>query len=342
MKWTFMDTNRIKRLTIVTDAWQPQVNGVVTTLRQLVSHLQKMAIEVDVIHPYDYHHFGMPTYREIPVVWRAKQLEQRLLNFNPDALHIATEGSLGWRVRQLALKHQLPFTTAYHTKYPEYIRRRFPIPENWTYRLLAKFHMPAVRTFVPAQAILSELNAQGFNNLIMMSRGVDRTLFNPEQAIELPFPRPILLYVGRIAVEKNLEAFLQLPIAGTKLLIGDGPAKSKLEKHYSTAHFLGVKTGQELAQYYASADVMVFPSLTDTFGLVNIEAMACGTPVAAFPVTGPIDIITPSLNGALSEDLEDAVEQALELEPEYIAPSVAHYDWQEVAQQFLANLAPIK
>lgn len=334
--------NKIKKLVIVSDAWLPQVNGVVTTLRQLVTHLQKMAIDVEVIHPYDYPHFGLPTYREIPIVWRAKTLEQRILDFDPDALHIATEGSLGWRARHLATKHQLPFTTAYHTKYPEYVRKRFPIPADWTYRLLAKFHYPSERTFVPAQAMLTELIAKGFNNLIMMSRGVDRDIFNPSQAIDLPFPKPILLYVGRIAVEKNLDAFLQLPIAGSKLLIGDGPAKSSLQKHYTNAHFLGVKTGQELAQYYASVDVMVFPSLTDTFGLVNIEAMACGTPVAAFPVTGPIDIITQGVNGALSDDLEDAVEQALELEREYIAPSVAHYDWQDVAQQFLDNLAPIK
>ncbi|WFE68411.1 glycosyltransferase family 1 protein [Thiomicrospira sp. R3] len=334
-----MNTYPIKRLTLVTDAWQPQVNGVVTTLFQLVQHLQKTGIEVDVMHPYDYHFFGLPTYREIPIVWQAKNLEQRIEQFQPDALHIATEGSLGWRARRWAIKNKVAFTTAYHTKYPEYLRQRFPIPAKWTYQLLAHFHQAAQRTFVPAQAILTELTVRGFNNLVMMSRGVDQTVFNPTQAIELPYPKPILLYVGRIAVEKNLEAFLNLPIAGTKLLIGDGPAKLHLQKRYTHAHFIGVKTGQELAQYYASSDVMVFPSLTDTFGLVNIEAMACGTPVAAFPVTGPIDIITHGLNGALSEDLEDAVEEALGLDRDGIAPSVAHYDWSEVSHAFLNHLA---
>jgi glycosyltransferase involved in cell wall biosynthesis len=337
-----MNTNTIKRITLVTDAWHPQVNGVVTTLTQLVNHLQMMNIELDIIHPYDYAYFGLPSYREIPIVWQAKNLAQRLDDFQPDAIHLATEGSLGWRARRWAIKNNFPFTTAYHTKYPEYLRKRLPIPQEWTYRLLAHFHQPATRTFVPAQTIMSELNQRGFNNLVMMSRGVDKRIFHPGQAIDLPYPRPILLYVGRIAVEKNLEAFLRLPIAGSKVFIGDGPAKSELQKRFPKAHFIGVKTGQELAQYYASADVMVFPSLTDTFGLVNIEAMACGTPVAAFPVTGPIDIINHGINGTLNEDLEDAIEEALELEPEYIAPSVAHYDWAEVAQAFLNQLAPIQ
>lgn len=331
----------IQRISLVTDAWHPQVNGVVTTLSHLVQELTTMGITVDVIHPYDYDHIAMPSYPEIPVVWRAKGLKERIKAFKPDAIHIATEGGLGWRVRKIALSQGYPFTSAYHTKYPEYLAKRLPIPASWIYKLLQAFHRPASRTFVPAEAIYNELTRRGFDHLAVMSRGVDKAVFNPEQAVDLPYPSPIYLYVGRIAVEKNIEAFLQLNLIGTPLIVGDGPARAKLEKHYPHAVFVGAKHGKELAQYYASADVMVFPSLTDTFGLVNIEAMACGTPVAAFPVTGPLDIITPGVNGALDPDLADAIEQALRLDPTPIAPSVADYDWGRVAETFLSQLAMI-
>lgn len=333
--------NTIKRISLVTDAWSPQINGVVTTLCHLVENLEAQGIEVDVIHPYDYNQIPLPTYPDIPLVWRAKGLKKRLLNNRPDAIHIATEGALGWRVRRIALKYNLPFTTAYHTKYPEYLAKRLPVPASWIYKLLAKFHGPARATFVPAQAILNELQSHGFEHLILMGRGVDKHIFNPQQQIELPYKKPIYLYVGRLAIEKNIQAFLSLDLKGTKLVVGDGPQKSFLEKHYSTAIFVGSKQGKELAQYYASADVMVFPSLTDTFGLVNIEAMACGTPVAAFPVTGPIDIITPGLNGALNHDLKQAILQALSLPRKSISQSIKHYDWQVVASDFLDGLAPI-
>lgn len=336
-----MKTHAIKRLTLVTDAWLPQINGVVTTLTQLVTQLRRQRIDVDVIHPYDYPTIGLPTYPEIPVVWRAKGLEKRLLTFKPQAIHIATEGALGWRVRRLALKHHLPFTTAYHTKYPEYLAERLPIPSSWIYKLLCHFHAPATRTLTPSHAVLQELSAQGFNHLTWISRGVDQQVFNPSQRTDLPYPRPVLLYVGRIAVEKNLEAFLQIDLPGTKLLVGDGPLKTELQNSYPQAIFVGARKGIELAQYYASADVMVFPSLTDTFGLVNIEAMACGTPVAAFPVTGPIEIIIPGLNGALNPNLKSAVQEALLLNKQGIAESVRDYDWQKVAHSFLENLAII-
>lgn len=331
----------IKRISLVTDAWSPQINGVVTTLCHLVKHLEAQGIEVDVIHPYDYNQIPLPTYPDIPLVWRAKGLKQRLLNYRPDAIHIATEGTIGWRVRHLALKYNLAFTTAYHTKYPEYFAKRLPISSSWIYKLLAKFHAPSQATFVPAQAILYELQSHGFQHLILMGRGVDKRIFNPQQHIELPYKKPIYLYVGRLAVEKNIQAFLSLDLQGTKLVVGDGPQKGFLEKHYPTAVFVGSKQGKELAQYYASADVMVFPSLTDTFGLVNIEAMACGTPVAAFPVTGPIDIITPGLNGTLNSDLKQAIQQALILPRAPISQSVNHYDWQVVASEFLQSLAQI-
>lgn len=333
--------NKIKRISLVTDAWSPQINGVVTTLSQLVEHLQAQGIQVDVIHPYDFNQIPLPTYPDIPLVWRAKGLKQRLLKFKPDAIHIATEGTLGWRVRRIALKNNLPFTSAYHTKYPEYLSKRLPIPASWVYKLLKIFHRPAERTFVPAQAILHELESQGFEHLILLGRGVDKRIFNPKRYVELPYKKPIYLYVGRLAIEKNLPAFLALDLDGTKLVVGDGPQKPYLEHTYPEAVFVGSKQNESLAQFYASADVMVFPSLTDTFGLVNIEAMACGTPVAAFPVTGPIDIITPGLNGALNDDLKQAIQQALPLPREPISQSVIDYDWQNVAAEFLQGLAKI-
>lgn len=332
----------IKRLLLVTDAWHPQVNGVVTTLNQLVNHLSGQGVQIEVVHPGDYDSFALPTYREIRWVWRAPGLKQRLLDFQPDAIHIATEGSLGWRVRRLARQLNLPFTSAYHTKYPEYIAKRVPIPHAWTYAVLRRFHRPAQRTFVPAQTILEELQLNGFQRLTALSRGVDLTRFHPQQRQTLPYAKPILLYVGRLAVEKNIEAFLNADIAGTKLVIGDGPARTALEKRYPLAQFIGAKHSDELARYYASADVFVFPSRTDTFGLVNLEAIASGTPVAAYPVTGPKDIITQGVNGAMDESLEAAIEQALQLaRGEAISQTVAHYRWQDVAERFLHQLAPI-
>jgi len=328
----------------VTDAWKPQVNGVVTTLSQLVKHLKGLEIDVDVIEPNDYQHIPLPTYAEIPLVLRSKGLEKRILQFEPHAIHIATEGGLGWKARRIALKHKLPFTTAYHTKYPEYIHERFPIPKSWIYAILRQFHHPAKNTFVPAPSILKELKQQGFANTVLMSRGVDTEHLNPQAAIDLGFKKPIYLYVGRIAPEKNIRQFLDLTLPGQKVVVGKGPDLSKLQQRYPEVVFAGPKYGQELAHYYASADVFVFPSLTDTFGVVNLEAIACGTPVAAFPVTGPKDIIKNGINGILHKDLRFAIEQALTLKkhPEKIAHSIPEYTWQGATQQFLNHLAWIE
>lgn len=333
----------IQRLTLVTDAWKPQVNGVVTTLSQLVDYLTEQGIEVDVIQPNDYPHIPMPTYPEIPLVWRSKGLESRILNFRPNAIHIATEGALGWQARRIAVKHQLPFTSAYHTKYPEYIHARFPIPESWIYALLRRFHRKSERTLVPAPSILQELTAKQFPNVVLMSRGVDTEIFNPDAAIDLGYQKPIFLYVGRIAPEKNMQAFLDLTLHGQKIVVGKGPDLEVLQQDYPEVAFVGPKYGKELASYYASADVFVFPSLTDTFGVVNLEAIACGTPVAAFPVTGPKDIITEGVNGILHTDLKHAVEQAIALkkDSEAIANSIPEYTWQGAAQQFIEHLAII-
>lgn len=331
----------IQRITLVTDAWKPQVNGVVTTLSQLVSHLRSRHIKVDVIEPNDYQHLPLPTYPEIPLVWRSKGLEKRILQFQPQAIHIATEGALGWKARRVAIKHNLPFTTAYHTKYPEYIHARFPIPQKWIYALLRRFHRKATRTLVPAPSILNELKAQDFPDVVLMSRGVDTDIFNPQAATDLGFKKPIYLYVGRIAPEKNLRSFLNLNLVGQKVVVGKGPDLSLLEQAYPDVAFVGPKSGRELASYYASADVFVFPSLTDTFGVVNLEAIACGTPVAAFPVTGPKDIVIQGINGILDKDLNRAIEQALTLkkQPEKITQSIPEYTWQGATRQFLSHLA---
>lgn len=331
----------IKRLTLVTDAWAPQINGVVTTLTNLVKELTSQGIEVDIIQPSEYKSFPLPTYHEIRCVWRPKGLEKRILNFKPDAIHIATEGSLGWFARHIAIKHKLPFTSGYHTRYPEYIRARLPVPLVFIYALLRRFHGAAQKTLVPGLSILQDLKNKGFKHLALMSRGVNTEVFNPQQKRELNYPKPIMLYVGRIAPEKNIEQFLKLDMPGSKIIIGEGPELDNLKNRYPTCHFLGAKKGNELAEFYASADVFVFPSKTDTFGVVNIEAIACGTPVAAYPVTGPKDIITEGLNGSVNDNLQTAIQQALALPKENIHLTIPQFNWPHATQQYLQNLCPI-
>jgi len=342
------DLSRFQRITLVTDAWSPQVNGVVTTLSQLVKQLRDRGITVDVIHPNEYEHIPLPTYKEIPWVWRAKGLQQRIKDFKPDAIHIATEGALGWKVRKIALKNNWQFTTAYHTKYPQYVRARLPIPISLTYKIFRLFHSKATRTFAPAPSIRKELAQNGFHNLVGMTRGVDTEIFNPEavmtniERLEQGVKSRYYLYVGRIATEKNLEAFLNLDLPTQKVVVGKGPDLEKLKSRYPEVLFVGPKFGTELAKYYASAAVFVFPSLTDTFGVVNIEAIACGTPVAAFPVTGPKDILTPNVNGVMLEDLEQAILQAEQLPQTEIPHSIQQFTWQTAATEFLQNLALIE
>lgn len=330
----------LQKITLVTDAWLPQVNGVVTTLQSLVKEMQARGITIDIIEPSRYQHFPLPTYKAIPIVWRAKDLEERIVNFQADAIYIATEGGLGWKARNICTKHQLPFATGYHTKYPEYLRARLPIPTSWTYQLLKFFHGKAHATLVPSPSLQTELTQKGFHNLKLMTRGFNTDIFNPQQRTELGLPKPVHTYVGRIAPEKNLSAFLDLNLPGSKVIVGDGPAKQELENRYPEVHFVGVKRGEELARYYASSDVFVFPSLTDTFGVVNIEAMACGTPVAAFPVTGPIDIINQGINGYLDKDLKRAIQQALTIDRNGIPESLTQFSWQAAADAFIQNITP--
>ncbi len=263
-------------------------------------------------------------------------------NFRPCVVHIATEGPLGLAARSYCLRRGIPFTTAFHTKFPEYLNARFRIPVTWGYRAMRHFHAPSQAIMVATETVEQELRARGFNNIKRWSRGVDTNLFRPRDRGFLDLPRPISLYVGRVAVEKNIEAFLALEQPGTKLVVGDGPQMRELARRYPGVVFAGVKEGEELAKYFAAADVFVFPSLTDTFGLVLLEALACGVPVAAYPVAGPLDVIGDAPVGCLDSDLAAAVRKALGADPAACRAHAERYSWEASTRQFLANVAPFQ
>jgi glycosyltransferase involved in cell wall biosynthesis len=339
------------RVLIVTDAWAPQVNGVVRTLEMLGRELRALGNEVRYATPESHFTIPLPTYPEIRLaIFPRRKLSKLFREFAPDAVHIATEGTLGMSARALCLKHGIPFTTSFHTRFPEYVHARFPfIPESIVYRWLRWFHGPATAMMVATPTLRRELEALGFRNLRIWSRGVDVDQFHRIANANFPFPRPIWLYVGRIAVEKNIEAFLKLDLPGTKVIVGEGPARAVLAERYPTAKFIGPKTGDALIRAYSASDVFVFPSRTDTFGLVMLEALACGLPVAAFPVPGPLDVVGDATVAALDEDLHAACLKALELSklaaqpgvPANLSPrgfAVAH-SWRACTRQFLSNLA---
>ena len=336
------------RVCIVTDAWSPQVNGVVRTLTETRRELQALGHTVFMLTPEYFLTLPCPTYPEIRLSIAASGKVGRLIDeFNPDALHIATEGPLGWAARRHALKRDIPFTTAYHTRFPEYVKARFGIPLSWTYSIMRRFHGAASRVMVPTEVVKRDLEAVGFTNVVMWSRGVDVDIFNPVPAGENPRDflketRPIFLYVGRVAVEKNVEAFLALDLPGTKWVVGEGPALADLKRRYPEAYFAGVFPQRELARYYAAADVFVFPSRTDTFGLVLLEALACGLPVAAYPVTGPIDVIGDSGAGALHDDLRIACMKALEIDRTTAREHALKFSWAAAARQFAEHLRPLR
>jgi glycosyltransferase involved in cell wall biosynthesis len=285
----------------------------------------------------------MPTYPEIPLaLFPARKVGQRIHAVDPDAIHIATEGPLGAAARAYCLKHRLAFTTAYHTCFPEYVKPRFGIPLAWTYAWLKRFHAPSSAMLVATPAIRELLEARGFDNVADWGRGVDTDLFQPAPNRFTDLRRPVFLYVGRVAVEKNLPAFLGLDLPGTKVVVGDGPQRRELEKRFPEAVFAGAKFGIELASYYQRADVFVFPSRTDTFGLVLAEAMACGTPVAAYPVRGPIDVIKDPAVGVLDQDLGAAAMSALTLDRERVARYGAEFSWEHSTRQFISSLVPAR
>jgi glycosyltransferase involved in cell wall biosynthesis len=289
-----------------------------------------------------FHTFAMPSYRDVRVAlpYRAK-IARLIAEARPDSIHIATEGPIGLLVRRYCRQQGLPFTTSFHTRFPEYISARLPIPESWIWSALRAFHRPSQAVMAATPALASELRARGFRNVVLWPRGVDATQFHP-RPIDLGLPRPVFLCVGRVAVEKNLDAFLELDLPGSKVIVGDGPALTELTRKYPQATFLGARQGEALAQAYAAADVFVFPSKTDTFGLVLLEALASGLPVAAFPVTGPRDVIGSAPVGALNDDLRTACLAALQISPQACLDFAAQHTWEASARAFVENIRDIR
>jgi glycosyltransferase involved in cell wall biosynthesis len=339
------------RIAIVSDAWYPQVNGVVRTLDTVRGKLVAGGHDAIVIGPDRFRTIPCPTYPEIRLaILPGRTLGRMLDAHRPEAVHIATEGPLGMAARAYCRRRGWPFTTSFHTKFPEYVEARFRLPPAWTYAWLRRFHGSAARTMVATQSVEDELAAMGFRHLVRWTRGVDTDLFHPRSetaadVLGVDLPRPIHLYTGRIAVEKNIEAFLSLDLPGSKLVVGDGPLRADLGRRYPQVHFAGARHGADLARHYALADVFVFPSLTDTFGLVLLEALASGVPVAAFPVTGPRDVLGNGLGGlpvgSLDRDLAAAARAALSVPRERCRAFAQEFSWERSAGQFFANLAPI-
>jgi glycosyltransferase involved in cell wall biosynthesis len=338
-----------KRILLVTDAWEPQVNGVVRTLSNTMRELKAMGCVIEVISPADYPRtVPLITYSEIRLALGAREdVEDRFLAFAPDAVHIATEGTLGWDARHVCLKHKFPFTTSYHTQFPEYVTARFPWIPLWAgYRYMHAFHDKSGRVMVATPTMIDQLRLQGFRNIALWSRGVDIELFHPSKrgldgGVYKDLARPIFAYVGRVSVEKNIEGFLKVDLPGTKVVVGGGPALDELKQKYPAAVFTGSKFGDELAQHYADADVFVFPSFTDTFGLVILEACAAGTPVAAFVAPGPKDILPGTGAGVVDIDLRKACLEALKLSRDDARKLAERYSWRACAEEFRRNLEPL-
>ena len=323
------------KLLIVTDAWRPQINGVVRSIENLVRDLEPLGVEVDVLSPAEFRTVPLPGYPEIRLAlatpWR---VSRRIADSNPDFIQIATEGPLGLMGRRAALKRN-GFTSSYHTRFPEYVSARYPVPESWLYAFMRWFHNAGRGCMVATESLRMELEAKGFCNLHIWSRGVDTELFHPGYPAPLDLPKPVFLNVGRIAVEKNVETFLAMDLPGSKLVVGDGPMLEDFKARYPDVTFTGAKSGVELAALYAMGDVFVFPSLTDTFGLVVLEALASGVPVAAYPVTGPKDIIGDSGAGVVDDDLRKASLACLDLSSGAARARAEEFSWQACARQFL-------
>lgn len=329
------------KIAIITDAWKPQVNGVVQTLGKTRDELELAGHEVRVVTPEGKRTMPCPTYPEIRLtLFPGRAVRRELDEYDPDAIHIATEGPLGAAARRYALSRRRPFTTAYHTQFPEYVRARLPVPVRFTAAVLRRFHAPAVRTLVPTDRIRQKLIARGHNNVVLWSRGVDTALFRPENPFPYALPRPIWITLGRVAVEKNIEAFLALDLPESKVVIGDGPDRAKLEQRYKDCHFYGYKFGEALARHLAGGDVFVFPSRTDTYGLVMLEAMACGLPVAAFPVDGPIDVVLQGETGVLDDDLAAACRGARLLDRSRCRAFALQRSWSRATREFESYLEP--
>jgi glycosyltransferase involved in cell wall biosynthesis len=329
-------------IVIVTDAWRPQVNGVVRTLERTRDELVRLGHQVTFITPLEFRTLPMPTYPDIRLsLFPGRKLKRRLEELKPDAVHIATEGPLGVAARRWCLRNKFPYTTSFHTQFPEYVWLRTRIPLAWSYAVMRWFHGRAAAVMVATPTLHQRLSEHGFSNLAYWSRGVDTEHFKPRAKDFLKLKRPIFTCMGRVAIEKNIEAFLKLELPGTKMVIGTGPDLEMLKTKYPQAVFTGYKENGDLARHLAAADVFVFPSRTDTFGLVLIEALASGVPVAAYPVQGPVDIIENGVTGFLDEDLGKAALAALALKPEVCRATALQYTWEACTRQFIANLNPV-
>lgn len=327
------------RLLVVSDAWHPQVNGVVRTMDTVVSHLVRGGDTVEVIGPDRFRTMSLPSYPEIRVALAPRRRLARLVDaFSPDAVHIATEGPLGWAMRAICRARGWPFTTSFHTRFPEYLQARTGLRPDFAWGVMRRFHAAGSGVFAATASLRAELARRGFAPILPWTRGVALEQFRPEPRDPWAgLPRPITLYVGRVAVEKNIEAFLKLDLPGSKVVVGDGPQRAALQRRYPQVHFAGWRQGEALSRAYAGADVFVFPSLTDTFGLVLLEAMACGTPVAAFPVTGPLDVVAPG-TGVLGPDLRANILAALECDRAACRRHAEAFSWQACTDAFRRQL----
>ncbi len=340
------------KLALITDAWHPQINGVVTTLQELVVALAPLGVQVEVIHPGLFRNKPCPGYKGIDLAVRpAKPLAEMLDRLQPDAIHLATEGPLGWAARRYCRKNKWAFTTAFHTKFPEILHAALRVPLSWGYALFRHFHRPSAGVMVPTQGVLDMLKARGFAQLKPWTHGVDLGLFEyHEQPLDLPalahLPRPLSLFVGRVSYEKNIEAFLSMNLPGTRIVCGVGPLEDNLRQRFPDVVWMGVLPRPELAKIYAASDVFVFPSKNETFGLVMLEAMACGTPVAAYPVDGPLQVLgadqAGAAGGVLHEDLGHAVTHALQVPRNEARKRAMHFDWPQTAQSFASHLVNVR
>lgn len=331
------------RLAVVTDAWYPQVNGVVTTMSCVIDWLREQGVTVEVVEPDGFRTLPCPGYPEIRLALNTGGVARRLDAFAPDCVHVVTEGPLGWAAIRHLRRRGWRHTTSFHTRFPEYVRARLPlVPLSWGYTVLRRFHRDSERVLVPTAGMARDLEARGFERLCVWSRGVDTRVFQPERAFDHGLKAPLFLYVGRVAQEKNLEAFLELELPGTKVVVGDGPTRARLEAAYPDVQFPGYRHGAELAAWYASADVFVFPSRTDTYGVVMLEAMASGTPVAAYPVTGPIDVVRDGETGRLDQDLCRAALDCLQIPRANCVAQARAHDWREAARFFLEQMVDVE
>ena len=330
------------KIVIVTDAWTPQVNGVVTTLVDLRQRLVATGHEVTIVEPSTFRTVACPGYGEIRLAWRARDgVARRLDAAQADAIHVATEGPLGLAARAWCRRRRVPFTTAFHSRFPEFLTAAFGVPASWGYAAMRRFHAPSAGVMVPSAGTFEILHRHGFRNLRRWSHGIDLELFQPHPNASLGWPRPVFLFVGRISPEKNLEAFLKLDLPGSKVVCGGGPLLDRYRRDFPDVHWLGSVPRHRLVEFYAAADSFVYPSRTDTFGLVMLEAMACGTPVAAYPVAGPLDVVGESDGGVLDADLRSAALRSLRVPRDRARARALEFDWDRVSSEFVSYLAPI-